>query len=332
MITANEMVRVTRKGGNVTHLALIVGMPSVCGRVAFGKPGNPADRLCKTCARIARVSDSEGEWTDAQRKFIAIRRTQGQWQMMADVVEDYEKGMDNDPSLIALYRAALAQKNYATTVVTGALEKSGTAGNSNGNGSGKTKATGATPNQRAALLRMAAFADSLRAQLAEALGKNAPEHTLSETYTDDYFNSLDRKMIDTNFSMVSAAIENLKKELGDAKRNAVKANPAMEELKEGMYGNGEKIWKVKISQSSGKPYAMLLTELSEPVVMKTTTKTHEFVYAPGEIRNITPDMLLSLDEAKSFGRRTGTCCCCGRTLTKKISIENGIGPICAEGF
>ena len=35
--------------------------------------------------------------------------------------------------------------------------------------------------------------------------------------------------------------------------------------------------------------------------------------------------------AMSNGKATGTCCCCGRTLTNKFSIELGIGPIC-RGF
>lgn len=36
--------------------------------------------------------------------------------------------------------------------------------------------------------------------------------------------------------------------------------------------------------------------------------------------------------AKAFGLRTGSCSCCGRTLTKGESIDLGIGPICASKF
>jgi hypothetical protein len=35
-----------------------------------------------------------------------------------------------------------------------------------------------------------------------------------------------------------------------------------------------------------------------------------------------------LAEAVRYGRRTGRCACCGLTLTNKVSIELGIGPIC----
>lgn len=35
---------------------------------------------------------------------------------------------------------------------------------------------------------------------------------------------------------------------------------------------------------------------------------------------------------KRFGFKTGTCAICGRKLTDKTSIANGIGPICQEGY
>lgn len=37
-----------------------------------------------------------------------------------------------------------------------------------------------------------------------------------------------------------------------------------------------------------------------------------------------------LDAAVRYGRKTGTCSCCGRELTNHASIEAGIGPICAQ--
>jgi hypothetical protein len=36
------------------------------------------------------------------------------------------------------------------------------------------------------------------------------------------------------------------------------------------------------------------------------------------------------DAAIRYGRRTGSCACCGRVLSNHQSIELGIGPICAE--
>lgn len=34
----------------------------------------------------------------------------------------------------------------------------------------------------------------------------------------------------------------------------------------------------------------------------------------------------------AYGRRFGSCSCCGRTLTNALSIELGIGPICRGNF
>lgn len=36
------------------------------------------------------------------------------------------------------------------------------------------------------------------------------------------------------------------------------------------------------------------------------------------------------ESARMYGKRTGMCCCCSRELTDSISIEMGIGPICAK--
>lgn len=39
-----------------------------------------------------------------------------------------------------------------------------------------------------------------------------------------------------------------------------------------------------------------------------------------------------LEQAVAYGKRTGRCCLCNRTLTNKASIDAGIGPICASNF
>jgi len=323
MITVAEMVRVTRKGGQVTHLALSAGVSSLCGRVALMGERVPADRLCKSCARVARVEDTEGTWTEAQKTFISMRRTGEQWAMLEDVVRDYEKGEENSASRIALYRAALATRNYATTVITNNPDSQRRNTDGNSMGYGKGKLVNEIAEKQVDFLRV------IYTTIDEAFGMGMLDAFNEQLEKGKYTKSSASKLIDSVLPLFNGA----KKEIDRKRQEEIKvANPSLEELKEGMYGNGEKIWKVKISQSSGKPYAMLLTELAEPVVMKTATKTHEFVYAPGEVRNITPDMLLSLADAKAFGRRTGTCCCCGRTLTKAISIEQGIGPVCADKF
>jgi hypothetical protein len=39
-----------------------------------------------------------------------------------------------------------------------------------------------------------------------------------------------------------------------------------------------------------------------------------------------------LAAAEAYGQETGTCCLCNATLTNKVSIERGVGPICAERY
>lgn len=57
-------------------------------------------------------------------------------------------------------------------------------------------------------------------------------------------------------------------------------------------------------------------------------------------RDCTPDKTTRIlavaanpgEEARAYGRLTGTCSCCGRELTDPKSIAAGIGPICANNF
>lgn len=46
--------------------------------------------------------------------------------------------------------------------------------------------------------------------------------------------------------------------------------------------------------------------------------------------SLTPEMRLTIEEAKQFGSLYGTCCICGRMLTNELSIHLGIGPVCGR--
>lgn len=41
---------------------------------------------------------------------------------------------------------------------------------------------------------------------------------------------------------------------------------------------------------------------------------------------------LTLEEAKGWGKRTGTCCVCAAHLTDGESVDKGIGPVCERSF
>jgi len=93
-------------------------------------------------------------------------------------------------------------------------------------------------------------------------------------------------------------------------------------LSEGLYKVGTEVFKVRASRSSGHLYAMVLTDNGD--------HSGSFEYAPGAMRKILPEHRMSLEDASQFGHTFHFCVCCGRQLTKKESIERGIGPICAS--
>lgn len=51
-------------------------------------------------------------------------------------------------------------------------------------------------------------------------------------------------------------------------------------------------------------------------------------YARGMVYRLTTSDLVSVEEVRAFGLRTGMCAICGRTLTDPASVQKGIGPIC----
>lgn len=66
--------------------------------------------------------------------------------------------------------------------------------------------------------------------------------------------------------------------------------------------------------------------------MKLDTETGKFEYDKGAIFNLRPETRMTKEQAAEYGRRTGVCMICNRTLTDPNSIAQGIGPICIKGF
>lgn len=116
--------------------------------------------------------------------------------------------------------------------------------------------------------------------------------------------------------------------------NATSTKPEVSSISEGMYRTPDgEIYKVQVAvHGSGRLYAKKLVELDEPRQLRKGTRTHEFAYAEGALRKLTPEMKMTLEQAKEWGSLYGTCCKCGLVLTKEESIEAGIGPVCSEGF
>lgn len=63
------------------------------------------------------------------------------------------------------------------------------------------------------------------------------------------------------------------------------------------------------------------------------TGTGRFEYSGRRIlRQITPAMRMTLEQAQAFGQVYGVCSECGRLLTDEDSKAAGIGPVCAKKF
>jgi len=114
---------------------------------------------------------------------------------------------------------------------------------------------------------------------------------------------------------------------------------------DGMYRNpvtGE-IFKVQYNRAQGsgmRLYAKRLVlnidghEISNPTPewagrWSKDRDSARFHYAPGAIRTIRPEWLMTLAEAREFGALYGTCVRCGRTLTAEDSIDRMMGKVCA---
>lgn len=101
--------------------------------------------------------------------------------------------------------------------------------------------------------------------------------------------------------------------LREARETAVEAPP------EGIHYLNGKVYKVQLAvTTSGKPYAKRLSGTS-----------WDYAGRDWKALPLSADTLMTHDDAAEYGKLYGVCCICGRTLTDEVSIERGIGPICA---
>lgn len=311
MITVDQMVRVTRKGGTVTHLALTSGVPSVCGRVALFGPAVPEARLCKTCARIARVADSEGDWTEAEQAFITMRRTGEAWEMLADTVSDYEAGEENDPHRIALYRAALAKRNYATTVITNNpdSQRRSTDGNKMGYGQ-KALNNSASEKQIEFIRSMYAITDQAYGQgMLEIFNEIVAEGSVDKKKASSIIEKLIPKCREAKDKL---AKEKMAKNTEAVKESGIQADEIF--VLDGEY------FKTKASKA-GHLYAM-----------RWDGERWDYDSAKGVIRKLTPAMRATAEQASEFGHTYHCCVYCSRGLNDSRSETVGYGPICADKY
>lgn len=93
---------------------------------------------------------------------------------------------------------------------------------------------------------------------------------------------------------------------------------AKEVVPEGVYFKDGTVYRVQTSKESGKRYAKRLSK-----------ETNKFVFASGAIFSLSIEDKMTKEDAIAYSAKISTCCVCGRTLTNKISVAEGIGPICS---
>lgn len=97
----------------------------------------------------------------------------------------------------------------------------------------------------------------------------------------------------------------------------VEAAP-VEDPPEGVHTLDGKVWKVQEARTTGgRRYLKTLTDGGWVYLGRR---------AP--FFDLSPETLISIDEAAEYGHLYGVCVVCGRDLTDEHSIERGIGPVC----
>jgi len=158
--------------------------------------------------------------------------------------------------------------------------------------------------------------------------------------TEKQINFLSRLLVERGLFVSDEELSQLTKKEASARIDALLQTPRAPkvtrepEITDGMYrvsldgGSVMTIYKVQRAvHGSGKLYAKKLV-----IDDSVTPAECYFEYAPGVVHKLRPEHKMSLEDAKRFGALYGSCCVCGRTLTKEESIEAGIGPICASKF
>lgn len=93
------------------------------------------------------------------------------------------------------------------------------------------------------------------------------------------------------------------------------------------------IVKVKLTKDKQRKYSVVLTAIGGTRLDEDKTEVHwDWVYSPGLIRMLTPEMRMDEEGARQFGILYGICANCGRTLKDAKSVEAGIGPVCIKHF
>ena len=165
--------------------------------------------------------------------------------------------------------------------------------------------------------KAASFWASLRADLtdllveAAGLGVEHPAHVppvRAELSADECSAEIDAMLDD---------LRELRGQVRDAARTARRqatAADAAELVPDRLYERAGEVYRT-VRSGAGSLYAKIWTG-------------EGWEYARGAIRDLRPELRLSVERAKELSVRFGRCIRCGALLTADESVERGIGPVC----
>lgn len=329
-----KMITGARNGGAVRHYGHT--HVSLCGRYMVVGAGESL-RDCRSCVRVGKLVTTEnaseletlaatrfGGSIEKVRACVAKGRSYGELTFIKQILRDPS---ELDPGVHALYML-ITDKGATNGDMTAMYRDPAKRGGKGGDGmvdpkNAKPARSILTDNQRNALIKMDNFQISLIKEIRELQDE---EYITLAPIGDEFFAQFtNRKEIDKAFTSLSAAIDKLKAKRDELKRDARKAVRATvdETITAGMYKVGETIYRVKPTQA-GKLWAHKL--------IGSTEDGWEFKFAGNPRHFVKAENKMTLEEAKQFGKITGTCCVCSKLLTKQSSIDAGIGPVCASSF
>lgn len=97
----------------------------------------------------------------------------------------------------------------------------------------------------------------------------------------------------------------------------------------GIHYIDQRVYRIRESKSSGQQYAERLLTVAE----RAENDGKPWLYEGRKpLYKASEATLLTLEQAKVFGKGYGICAVCGALLEDPESVEAGIGPVCAKKF
>lgn len=333
-------------GGIVRHVVKTTNvfdmLISTCGRVIL--PGDSDSRLCKTCARINKISALVFPTNEVARELIngcgvdhrhitpenfCERRPNGvkfsgtELSMFRDVLSDWAAGAENDACWIGTLAILTDSPKLIREVITPELGK-----RQGGKGNGglidpknakpaRTPFAGTQP-QRELIESLVRQIDEINAEIYPTVS------SLAADYTEEQFASLNtrakvKKDIDDLFKILGILKSKRTQKRAEARKSETDTVVKVREWRRNqVYVIDGVFHRVHISQSTGRPYTQSWNE-------------GEWVYQGMKfLKRCTDATACSTEQAKAWAHEHNSCVFCHKPLDDQRSRDAGYGSTCAD--